>query len=91
MAFIGIYSLTYIFITILGCSPINAAWDIRIETAKCVNKAAFWYAYASCNIVSSWGMFGLAMAVGLKGGLFGRGVSNKLRCCLGFVVAVGCL
>jgi len=91
MAFIGIYSLTSIFITIFGCSPINAAWDIRIENAKCVDEAAFWYVYASCNIVSSWAMFGLGLAVGLQRGLFGRGVGNKVRCCLGFVVAVGCL
>ncbi|PVH79659.1 hypothetical protein DL98DRAFT_217085 [Cadophora sp. DSE1049] len=90
MAFTAIYSLTSILIAIFGCSQISAAWDIRIENAKCVNKVAYWYVYATCNIVSSWTMFGPGLVVGLKRGLFGRGVGNKLRWCLGFVVAVEC-
>ncbi|KAH7371812.1 hypothetical protein BKA64DRAFT_267341 [Cadophora sp. MPI-SDFR-AT-0126] len=89
MAFTSIYSLTSIFIAIFGCSPIYAACDIRIENAKCVDKAAYWYVYAACNIVSSWSIFGLGLAVGIRKGLFGRSVRNGVRWCAAFVVAVG--
>ncbi|KAK0117883.1 hypothetical protein ONS95_012202 [Cadophora gregata] len=90
MAFVTLYSLISIFIAIFGCSPMNAAWDIRVDDAKCVNKAAYWLVYAVCNTLSSCAVLGLGFFVSLKSGLFGRSVGIKFRWCLGFVAAVGC-
>ncbi|KAK0122941.1 hypothetical protein ONS96_009964 [Cadophora gregata f. sp. sojae] len=90
MAFVTLYSLISIFIAIFGCSPMNAAWDIRVDDAKCVNKAAYWLVYAVCNTLSSCAILGLGFFVSFTSGLFGRSVGIKFRWCLGFVAAVGC-
>ncbi|KAG4432496.1 hypothetical protein IFR05_012036, partial [Cadophora sp. M221] len=90
MALTAIYSLTLIFIAIFGCSPIAAAWDIRIETEKCIDKAAYAYVYGGCNILSSLAIFGLGLVVCLRNGLIGRRVGRVVSWCLGIMVAVGC-
>ncbi|KAH9219309.1 hypothetical protein DL95DRAFT_520687 [Leptodontidium sp. 2 PMI_412] len=90
MAFTAIYSLTYVFIAIFGCSPVAAAWDIRIEAGKCIDKTAYAYAYGGCNILSSWAIFGLGLVVCLRNGLIRRRVGREVRWCLGIVLAVGC-
>lgn len=47
----ALYGVIYAFISIFGCSPIYAAWDLAAqETARCINKTQFFLAASIANV-----------------------------------------
>ncbi|KAL1966249.1 hypothetical protein VTN77DRAFT_4602 [Rasamsonia byssochlamydoides] len=60
IAFDTLYSLAGVIVATFGCTPIEGGWDITIE-AKCVDKKAFYYVAAVCNIVSDFATMALAL------------------------------
>lgn len=48
----GLYALIYAMISIFGCQPIYANWDVVAQaTAKCIEKYPFFLAASIANIV----------------------------------------
>jgi hypothetical protein len=46
-----IYSLTYVFLNIFPCSPIEAAWDYSIRNSTCLDPWTAYWAISILNIV----------------------------------------
>lgn len=53
MAVVSAYNVISVLIATLGCTPIASGWDITIP-GKCVNKKAFYYVQAICNILTDF-------------------------------------
>lgn len=52
--------------TILQCIPIQASWDKSVKNPKCINKDAFWYAFAATNTVTDFAIFLLPIYPAMK-------------------------
>ncbi|PYH89193.1 hypothetical protein BO71DRAFT_390114 [Aspergillus ellipticus CBS 707.79] len=53
MIFVAVYNILSLLIFTLGCSPVQAMWDVTLmPTAKCVDQLAFVYANAAFNLFS---------------------------------------
>lgn len=47
-----IYALVYAMISMFGCQPINASWDLAAQaTGKCVDKFGFFLAASVANVI----------------------------------------
>jgi hypothetical protein len=68
---IGIFNLIYVLMSclviIFGCTPVTGSWDMMIKS-RCVDKKAYGYVIAVCNILNDWGnlFMGLRLCGGLK-------------------------
>lgn len=52
ITFTTAYGLTYPFLLILGCRPIEASWNLAaMRGAKCIDKKAVYYALSVTNIL----------------------------------------
>ncbi|RBA17947.1 hypothetical protein FPRO05_10965 [Fusarium proliferatum] len=48
----GLYALIYAMISLVGCQPIKASWDLAAQaTGKCVDKFGFFLAASVANVV----------------------------------------
>jgi hypothetical protein len=51
IACFGLYGVVYALISIFGCVPIYAAWDLVAQaTGKCINKTQFFLAASIANV-----------------------------------------
>ncbi|KAF2494858.1 hypothetical protein BU16DRAFT_49782 [Lophium mytilinum] len=65
MSFDVVYSFVSIIVATFGCTPIAGGWDLLIKS-KCVNKKAYYYVAAACNIVTDFATLGLPVRMCLR-------------------------
>ena len=85
MAFDVAYSFISIIVSTFGCAPIVGGWDLLVKST-CVNKKAYYYVQAVCNIVTDFATFGLPARMCLR-----LNVSKRQRYLLLMLFAVGSL
>ncbi|KAJ5664620.1 hypothetical protein N7462_011433 [Penicillium macrosclerotiorum] len=51
---IGVWTVASVLVTILQCIPIQASWDKKIVNKACVDKNAWWYAFATINTATDF-------------------------------------
>jgi hypothetical protein len=85
MAFDVTYSFISIIVSTFGCTPVAGGWDLLVKST-CVNKKAYYYAQAVCNIVTDFATLGLSVRMCLR-----LNVSKRQRYLLLILLAVGSL
>jgi hypothetical protein len=80
-----VYSFVSIVIATFGCTPIAGGWDLMIKS-KCVNKKAYYYVAAVCNIVTDFATLVLPVRMCLR-----LHVSRKQRWLLLLLFGIGSL
>ena len=55
---VAAWTVTAFLLTLLQCVPINASWDNNVH-GRCINKSAFWIAYAILNILTDVAVLGI--------------------------------
>ncbi|KAF2802468.1 uncharacterized protein BDZ99DRAFT_337144, partial [Mytilinidion resinicola] len=65
MTFDVVYSFVSIVVATFGCTPIAGGWDLLIKSS-CVNKKAYYYVAAVCNIVTDFATLGLPVRMCLR-------------------------
>lgn len=65
MAVVVGWSIGAIFATIFQCVPVEGSWDKSIK-AYCIDKGAFWIAYAVANILTDVMVLSLPIPVVLR-------------------------
>ncbi|KAL1963026.1 hypothetical protein VTN77DRAFT_8774 [Rasamsonia byssochlamydoides] len=61
LVMITIWTIGTIMATIFQCVPVRASWDVSIKNARCINKDAFWYAFAVTDTVTDFAIFVLPL------------------------------
>ncbi|KAF4960164.1 hypothetical protein FGADI_1183 [Fusarium gaditjirri] len=52
VSLVGLYALIYAMVSLFGCQPIKASWDLAAQaTGKCVDKFGFFLAASVANVV----------------------------------------
>lgn len=54
---ITVWAIGTIMATIFQCVPVRASWDKSVKNPKCINKDAFWYAFAATNTITDFAIF----------------------------------
>ncbi|KAJ9206938.1 hypothetical protein C8Q69DRAFT_440212 [Paecilomyces variotii] len=66
LVLITLWAIGTMLATILQCIPIQASWDKSVKNPKCINKDAFWYAFAATNTVTDFAIFLLPIYPAMK-------------------------
>lgn len=83
MAFDVTYSFISIIVSTFGCTPVAGGWDLLVKST-CVNKKAYYYVQAVCNIITDFATLGLSVRMCLR-----LNVSKRQRYLLLILLAVG--
>jgi hypothetical protein len=57
LVMITIWTIGTIMATIFQCVPVRASWDLSVKHPWCINKDAFWYAFAATDTVTDFAIF----------------------------------
>ncbi|KAI7081226.1 hypothetical protein KC356_g9256 [Hortaea werneckii] len=56
--FVFAWTATALLLTVLQCVPLSASWNKNVH-GRCINKSAFWIAYAILNILTDVAVLGI--------------------------------
>lgn len=66
IALVSVYSVAYFFLSIFGCSPVEASWDLSIVEPTCVDKLTLYMVLSIANIVMDFCTLALPVPVVLS-------------------------